>query len=126
MKKFLYGYMDCEHELTVDEPDGCHGDLKQGVRCGSVQIAERMSQNYEHGIGDPQMLSPDSQTEFSVSQIFFFHKQNFQFHKWLFFLQIENYVFTNPHIFVKTCTQVTNRKFVFVDSKTRVQLKAYL
>ena len=41
------------------------------------------------------------------------HKQNFQFYKWLFVLQIENYIFTN-------------RTFVSVDSKTRVQLKAYL
>jgi len=48
------------------------------------------------------------------------------YHKWLFVLQMENYIFTNTHIFVKTNTQVTNRKFVFVDSKTRVQLEAYL
>ena len=34
--------------------------------CGFV---ERMSQKYEHVIGDPQMLSHDSQTEFSVLQI---------------------------------------------------------
>jgi len=39
---------------------------------------------------------------------------------------MENDIFTNTHIFVKTNTQVTNRIFVFVDSKTRVQLKAYL
>jgi len=59
------------------------------------------------------MLSHESQTEFSVSQ-------------WLFVLQMENYKFTNTHIFVKTNAQVTKRKFVFVDGKTRVQLMAYL
>jgi len=94
--------------------------------CG---FAERMSQKYECVIGDPQMLSHDSQTVFSVSQMFFwffFHKHNFQFYKWLFVLQMENDIFTNTHIFVKTNTQVTNRKFVFVHSKTRVQLKPYL
>ena len=83
--------------------------------CGFV---ERKSQKCERVIGDPQMLSHDS-----------------QFYKWLLFflsevefsvLQMENDIFTNTHIFVKTNTQVTNRKFVFVESKTRVQLKAYL
>jgi len=36
--------------------------------CG---LAERMSQKYERVFGDPQMLSHDSQTEFSVSQMAF-------------------------------------------------------
>ena len=36
------------------------------------------------------------------------HKQNFQFYECLFF-------FTNTHLFVKTNTQVTNPKFVFVE-----------
>jgi len=64
------------------------------------EFGERMSQKYE------RLILFDSQTEFSVSQI-------------------ENYIFTKTHIFVKTNTQVTNRKFVFVDSKTCVQLQAY-
>jgi len=50
--------------------------------CG---FAERMFQKYERVTGDPQMLSHDSQTEFSVSQM-------------------ENDIFTNTHIFVKTNT----------------------
>jgi len=53
-------------------------------------------------------------------------KQNFKFYKWLFVLQIENDIFTNTHIFVKTNTQNTNRQFAIVDSKTRVQFKAKL
>ena len=36
--------------------------------CG---FAERMSQKYERVIRDPQMLSHDSQTEFSVLQMAF-------------------------------------------------------
>jgi len=36
--------------------------------CG---FAERMSPKYGRVIGDPQMLSHDSQTEFSVSQMAF-------------------------------------------------------
>ncbi len=47
-------------------------------------------------IGDPQMQSNTSQTEFSVLQ------------KAFLFLQMENYIFTNKHAFVKNKIQVTN------------------
>ena len=55
-----------------------------------------------HVSNDPQMLSHTSQAEFSVLQMAF--------------------VFTNGSTpaFVKTKIQVTNYKFVFADSKTRV------
>jgi len=36
-----------------------------------LELLEQMSQKYERMIGDPQMLSHDSQTEFSVLQMAF-------------------------------------------------------
>ena len=49
------------------------------------EFAERMSQKYERVIGDPQMLSHDSQTEFSVSQMAFcFTNRKLNIYKYTF------------------------------------------